>query len=57
MHKILLDVPDKNRIFSDAEKEVIECAYLMNDMKMLLGDDWIIDYPTFTPSMAFFQFN
>jgi len=56
MEKILLDVQDKDRLFSEDEMQIIYCAYLMNDIKMLLGADWLVDWPSFTPNMMFFKF-
>ena len=55
MEQILLDASDEDRIFSESQMAIIHCVYFMNDLELLLGDDWNVDYPSFTPTTSFFK--
>ncbi len=56
MDYTISNIPDSEREFSDGQMILINCAYIMNDLQIHLGEDWEVRYPNFTPSMMFLKF-
>ncbi len=56
MDYTISNIPDSEREFSDEQMILIQCAYIMNDLSIHLGEDWGVCNAHFTPAMNYFKF-